>query len=480
MTLASAATPLVSVVVPAYNYAHYLPAALDSALAQDWPDDALEVIVVDDGSTDDTPAVVASYADRGVRYVHKPNGGLNSATTRGVEEARGEFLTFLDADDVWPVDRTRRLAEVLMARPEVGLVYGDMEVVDGDEAVVAPSFRALNRMQAHEGRVLGRLMAGNFISAGALMVRTALHGCYHPIGEQAAWQDWWIAARVAPVTTVAAIPAIVNRYRSHDGNMNLGAEGTKLIGLLKREIPFRRFLLANVGDGQATLSELVDAVASLRWVLAYIAEHDGGTLADLVPVSDAQRDRACELAAQAVDCSALGDEVRAAVRFANAVGEDPTDLAIVEGLFAAVTGVQQRPQPVTPTGPAGVRRFAALAYAEELIDRPALLAAYGRAFGPNDDVTLVIRPREAHGDDELARRLHAVATAAGIDGDDSPDLAALLCPLPAPVEVELSGALRAVYTATEPPPDVRFLPRFDGASVGALRALALHSLRSAA
>ncbi len=100
--------PLVSVVVPAYDVAAWLPACLDSLLAQTHR--ALEVVVVDDGSPDDSAAVAASYAerDRRVRVVRRPNGGLGAARNTGTAATTGELLMFVDSDDVVPPTRWRR------------------------------------------------------------------------------------------------------------------------------------------------------------------------------------------------------------------------------------------------------------------------------------------------------------------------------------------------------------------------------------
>src|SRR3954452_21544345 len=95
--------PLVSCIIPAYNYAGWIGAAIDSVLAQPQADD-VEILAIDDGSTDDTPPVVAPYGDR-VRYVHKQNGGLVAPADRGIAEATGTYLTLLDADDTWPIGR---------------------------------------------------------------------------------------------------------------------------------------------------------------------------------------------------------------------------------------------------------------------------------------------------------------------------------------------------------------------------------------
>src|SRR5437773_3781756 len=110
----------VSVVIPTYNYARYLPEAIDSALAQTHA--PLEVIVVDDGSTDDTPRVLAVYGDR-IRVIRQANRGPGAARNTGIAAARGEYVGFLDADDVW----LPRKLELQMARFEadqgLGLVH---------------------------------------------------------------------------------------------------------------------------------------------------------------------------------------------------------------------------------------------------------------------------------------------------------------------------------------------------------------------
>src|SRR5947207_15233453 len=88
---------LVSVIIPSYNRANILGETLDSVLAQSYTE--FEAIVVDDGSTDRTPDVVAEYTDPRVRYFYKPNGGLSSARNFGLQLANGEFIAFLDSDD---------------------------------------------------------------------------------------------------------------------------------------------------------------------------------------------------------------------------------------------------------------------------------------------------------------------------------------------------------------------------------------------
>src|SRR5688500_14867542 len=99
-TSSAESLPFVSCLITTYNYGRYVGEALDSVLAQDYPADRREIIVVDDGSTDDTPQVLARYADR-VKIIRQANAGVCAATERGLSETRGELIATLDADDVW-------------------------------------------------------------------------------------------------------------------------------------------------------------------------------------------------------------------------------------------------------------------------------------------------------------------------------------------------------------------------------------------
>jgi len=128
--------PLVSVVIPAFNAAATLPATLDSVLAQTYPH--IEIIVVDDGSRDGTPDVLARYAPR-VRGLRQANGGLAAARNAGLAAARGELVALLDADDLCEPERIGAQAALMMARPDVVLSGTEFSCFD-DTGVVAERF----------------------------------------------------------------------------------------------------------------------------------------------------------------------------------------------------------------------------------------------------------------------------------------------------------------------------------------------------
>jgi glycosyltransferase involved in cell wall biosynthesis len=123
--------PVVTVLIDTYNYGHLLGRAIESALGQTYPSSHLEILVVDDGSTDHTPEVAQQYADR-VRYTRKARGGQASAINEGIRQARGEIICLLDADDYFYPDKVRRVVEAFRGHPQVGLVYDNFDIVDND------------------------------------------------------------------------------------------------------------------------------------------------------------------------------------------------------------------------------------------------------------------------------------------------------------------------------------------------------------
>jgi glycosyltransferase involved in cell wall biosynthesis len=120
----------ITAAITTYNRAGFLPGALESMFAQTRPPD--EVLVVDDGSTDETPTVLAAFGDR-IRVVRQENGGRSAARNTAVREARGRFLSFLDSDDRWLPDKLEREVPVFEADDGVALVHGHVDLIGADE-----------------------------------------------------------------------------------------------------------------------------------------------------------------------------------------------------------------------------------------------------------------------------------------------------------------------------------------------------------
>ncbi len=121
--------PIISVVIPTYNRAAFICRAVDSALGQTYA--PLEVVVVDDGSKDDTREVLRKYGDR-IRYVAKENGGVSSARNVGVREATGEYIAFLDSDDTWVPEKLAVQMDIFRAHPDYGMVLSECAQVTAE------------------------------------------------------------------------------------------------------------------------------------------------------------------------------------------------------------------------------------------------------------------------------------------------------------------------------------------------------------
>jgi glycosyltransferase involved in cell wall biosynthesis len=136
--------PLTTIVVPTYNRAYCLPRTVDSALGQ--TNVRVEVIIVDDGSKDETAALVASRygSDARVRYIQQQNGGVAVARNTGMRAAQGDYIALLDSDDIWMPWKLELQLACMRARPEVGMTWTDMEAIDPDGNLISPAY--LRRM----------------------------------------------------------------------------------------------------------------------------------------------------------------------------------------------------------------------------------------------------------------------------------------------------------------------------------------------
>jgi glycosyltransferase involved in cell wall biosynthesis len=184
-------SPRISVVIPTYNRARILGRALDSVFAQTVDD--LEVIVVDDGSSDDTKGMIARYP-RPVTFLEQANAGPAAARNRALAIARGEFIAFLDSDDTYLPMHLRAHLDVFARSPEVGLVHGASEVVDAQ----GRSVKLQRPLPEHRGRVLPALLFHNFVTLSAVVMRRACYEQVGPMHETLRFaEDWLYWLRIA-------------------------------------------------------------------------------------------------------------------------------------------------------------------------------------------------------------------------------------------------------------------------------------------
>jgi glycosyltransferase involved in cell wall biosynthesis len=208
--------PRVSVVIPTYNHARWVGAAVRSVAAQRFRD--LEIIVVDDGSTDDTARVVH---DTGVplRYIRQSNRGLSGARNTGVDAAHGRLVGFLDADDLWLPDKLSLQVPVLDARAEAAIVYADAIFWDEPAGRARGTHAARHRHPS--GRILAAVLHDNPISSPTPLVRRAALVQAGGFDESLrACEDWDMWIRIARRAEIHCIERPLAVYRLHGDNMH--------------------------------------------------------------------------------------------------------------------------------------------------------------------------------------------------------------------------------------------------------------------
>jgi len=198
--------PSVSVIVPVYNAGEYLAEALDSVLAQDY--DPVEVVVVDDGSTDGSAAIAAQ---RPVRLIRRAHAGIASTRNAGVAAANGELIAFLDADDVWLPGTLALRVEHLIANPELDYVLARIEIF-GDGELKAPSWLPADWASRPQPGMLP-----TFVGRAALVAAIGGFDEAFVLGEDG---DWLARLSDAGVRG-ESLDAVCARCRRHPGNTTL-------------------------------------------------------------------------------------------------------------------------------------------------------------------------------------------------------------------------------------------------------------------
>lgn len=206
--------PAVSVIIPAYNAKNTIIETIQSLQKQTFSD--FEVIVINDGSTDNTLEVLSAIQDSRIKVFSYENGGLPVARNRGISQATGEFITFLDADDLWTSDKLELQIAALQQHPEAGVAYSWTAFIDENSEFLyawAPLF--------YEGNVYPQLLIRNFISSGSnIIVRRQFieaSGEFDPLLKSA--EDWDYYIRLAALCPFVLVPKYQILYRRSSQSM---------------------------------------------------------------------------------------------------------------------------------------------------------------------------------------------------------------------------------------------------------------------
>jgi GT2 family glycosyltransferase len=218
--------PAVTVLIDTYNHERFIEEAIVSVLEQDFPSSEMEILVVDDGSTDRTPEIVRKFEPR-VRLIRKANGGQASAFNAGIPEAKGEFIAFLDGDDWWAKHKLSRVMQAFGQDPTLGVVGHGIVLVYPDGSQAREVLREGFRFQANtpDGARLFRLRK-SFMGTSRMTVRTEVLKQVLPVPERLTIQaDEFMFTLAAALSEVRILPEPLFFYRIHDTNAYQMANG---------------------------------------------------------------------------------------------------------------------------------------------------------------------------------------------------------------------------------------------------------------
>lgn len=222
--------PLVSVIIPVYNGERYLAEAIESVRNQSYH--PVEIVVVDDGSSDDTASIIMSFAD--VRYIYQSNQGQAAAKNTGMDVSLGAFFAFLDADDKWLPKKLSIQVDYLTRHPNVDCVIGGM-INFLEPGIPLPAWMKEDSFKS--------AIAG--YSPGTLLVRREVMdkvGSFDPSYKHADDCDWFFRAKDTGIT-IAVLPHAVHRRRIHSKNRSYERQAkgaTEILRVVKSSIDRRR------------------------------------------------------------------------------------------------------------------------------------------------------------------------------------------------------------------------------------------------
>lgn len=212
--------PRVTALIDTFNHERFVEQAIVSVLEQDFPATDVEILVVDDGSTDRTPELIRKFGSR-VRLIQKQNGGQASAFNAGIPEARGEIIAFLDGDDWWRRSKLSRIVEFLDSHPDVGVVghaIQQLDFITGESFLTIPPTECEIRFDSVDGAAFFRQMMC-FFGTSRLAVRKEIALSVLPIPENIVIEaDEFLAIAATAQSRAGLLAEPLTYYRLHDAN----------------------------------------------------------------------------------------------------------------------------------------------------------------------------------------------------------------------------------------------------------------------
>jgi glycosyltransferase involved in cell wall biosynthesis len=232
--------PLVSVIMPVHNGAPFLRGAVESVFAQGWR--PVEVVVVDDGSTDETPAIARDLGER-VQLLRQANAGPAAARNAGIRAARGPLIAFLDVDDLWPPGKLDVQAAYLVADPSADMVLGRTKWIALEATAGIGLGTRIRDLPGPEGITP---CLGNAVVRRRVFNRI---GFFDETLRTSEDLDWFIRAKQASVPTIV-LTEVTLLYRRHEGNMTArkGLSDLRVLEVIKRSLDRRRAARRSEGE----------------------------------------------------------------------------------------------------------------------------------------------------------------------------------------------------------------------------------------
>ena len=273
--------PFFTILIDSYNYGEYIEEAVSSALAQDFPAEQREILVVDDGSTDDTQERLRKFGEA-IRYLRKPNGGQASAFNFGFEHARGEVIALLDADDVWLPGKLRRVHEEFQRRPAAGMVYHRVHLWSGASDISEDTYFAPVSGRVTESR--RALLQYPMVGTSCLAFRREALEKLLPVPESLRFQaDAYLTALVIFVAPVAAVPEFLGKYRIHGTNLFQKSVAQVPRSQIGRRMATREALLAEIRNWLQKHGENIDTPDICAYLKQWIKAQESDRFAIEAP-----------------------------------------------------------------------------------------------------------------------------------------------------------------------------------------------------